>query len=155
MSTPEQVSFAVLIAALVNELGFDGADSEDEDFFRFTIGEMPFTIFRKGAMVMCYSALGTMPNDPEEAASLSAMLLSANALFRGTGEACIGVTAEDGTITLCWQSRMRGLSEGDFLGAVENFVKLADYWTDRIANLEKPGAGDTPAFTAPMFMNLA
>ncbi len=134
MSTPDHVSFAALTAALAKELGFEDAVSAEEDYFRFEVGDVPITIFRNGAAVMLYSALGALPADEEEAAAVSAMLLHANALYRGTGEACLGVTAEDKLVTLCWQTRMGGLAEGDFLISVENFIKLADYWADKIAN---------------------
>jgi hypothetical protein len=139
MTAPEQVSFAVLTEALAKELGFPEAVSEEEDFFHFEKDGIPVTIFRKGTKVMFYSAVGVMPADPEKRAGLSAVLLNANALYRETGEAALGVLAEEDIVTLCWLAPLDGLSVGEFLVSVENYLLLAEQWAKRIAEYTPPG----------------
>jgi hypothetical protein len=145
MPTPEQVSFSVLTAALAKELGFPDAVSDEDDYFYFEKEAIPVTIFRKGAKVMLYSSVGAMPTEAAAKAVLSAVLLNANALYRETGEAVLGVPVEDNIVTLCWLAPLDGLPEGDFLRSVENFLTLATYWTGRIAEFVPAAEGETLA----------
>lgn len=153
MPTPDHVSFATLTSALGKELGFDEAVASEDGFFRLEIDGLPVTIFRREGAISLYSAVGSLPLDAEEAAKIGAMLLHANALFRGTGEACLGVAAEDNTVTLCWQTRMQGLGEGDFVQSFENFLRLAVYWAERVKNPDdtpEEAAPDVPLTVGPM-----
>jgi hypothetical protein len=149
MST-EQIAFDALTRALAKAIGLPEAVPSADGIFRLEIDGTLLSVVRDHGSIVMYAALGTLPQDHARAEAARAMLLSANVLFRGTGGATLGAAPEDGTVSLCWQSFMPALSEGDFITAVEHFLTLADHWAKRLENPsafaenEEPGAAHAP-----------
>ena len=150
MSTVDTSAFAALTAALAKEIGIPDAAPSSDGIFRLEVGGIPLSCIRQGASILLYSSLGNLPADPAQAEAARILLLSANVLFRGTGGASLGVAPEDGMVTLCWKSPMQGMSEGEFVASVEDFLNLADNWAKRLENVEAAPAAKAEQALPPV-----
>jgi hypothetical protein len=69
----------------------------------------------------------------DERSGLAAEMLDANALWRGTGGATLGVQRETRLAFLSFAIPMQGLEAGAFERRIDGFVAVAMNWADRIA----------------------
>ena len=146
MSSSQETTFSLLIAALGKAAGVEGIAPGEGGVCRMEVGERPLSIIRQGDSALLYTALGALPGDDAAAARVRAELLSANVLYRGTYGACLGVAPEDGMITVCYQTPMHSVTGEGFALLVENFINLADMWEKRLAGIaageERPAPVD-------------
>jgi hypothetical protein len=132
MSQTNETTFAYLIAALGKAAGVADLAAPDDAIVRMEVDGQPVSIIRQGETAILYCSPGVLPADANTAERVRTLLLSANVLYRGTHGACLGLSPEDGIISLCYQFPLHGVTEGAFVSAVENYLALAEHWVKRL-----------------------
>lgn len=83
-----------------------------------------------GRAMVLTAPLGEVGQD--ERADLGVDMLDANALWRGTGGATLGLDHASGLAVLAQAVPLPGLEVGAFEERVDDFVETARFWLDRV-----------------------
>jgi hypothetical protein len=75
-----------------------------------------------------------------ERPELAADMLDANALWRGTDGATLGIDRASGLAVLSQAVPLTGLELGDFEGRIDAFIATAEFWLDRVASKDDVSA---------------
>ncbi len=81
-------------------------------------------------LLFVYSNLGDLPENSRE--SFYEMLLCANCLYRETQGGVLGVDKDASIVVYSYQIPVRALDELKFERIIENFVNMAEFWTEKI-----------------------
>ncbi len=129
----------------------DVADGRAE----FTVDGVPyvFTADGDGAAVFVYAVLGALPDDAAAKARMFEELLHAQFCFAESGGFSFGADPEDTFVLLQALVDTERYHELAFVALVDKFVKTANVWARRLANLQAeppaPADGDETAPAAP------
>jgi hypothetical protein len=75
-----------------------------------------------------------------ERPELATDMLDANALWRGTNGATLGIDRASGLAVLSQAVPLTGLELGDFEGRIDAFIATAEFWLDRVASKDDVSA---------------
>ena len=128
----------------VVDLPFDGIGSPAE----FTLDGVPVTVSSevRGAAedVVLHARLGAVPQARE--LEVYRILLEANVLWSGTGDATLGVNSATREAVLCFRNPADRLSGDSFAALLDAFIEVAANWRNLLeAANEAAETGGEPA----------
>lgn len=128
------MDFAELVRALGKEAGFE-LSQEPVSPVRFKVGGVGVVISRERRegqdSIVLHSELGEVPAERE--VEVYRVLLEANLMWSGTGEATIGVNSATRQAVVCYRLETKDLEGPAFVAVVAAFVQLAGGWREVVA----------------------
>jgi Tir chaperone protein (CesT) family len=139
-------NFVELIRALGSEAGLK-VEWEPVSPVEFAVDGLPVVVSldrRSGAdAIVLYSELGEVPAERE--LEVYRVLLEANVMWSGTGDATLAVNSATKRALLCYRIALKDLDGPGFNAVVSAFVELARGWRDFIAAaVEEISAAQAP-----------
>lgn len=77
-----------------------------------------------------FMELGTLPEESRQ--QMSADILDANVMYRGTGGCVLGVDALSKKLTICFDERLAGTDQPRFENLLHGFLNNAQAWRQKI-----------------------
>lgn len=133
-----------LLKAFGQSIGMPDLKMDEENRCNLLFDDMAvsFELSEKQNSMYIYSQVAALTTDERD--KVSAALLDANYVFRGTGGAAFGVEQETGSVVLIREERLEGFQLSQFEPIVETFVNLVEDWQQKLQELLMGNGGAKP-----------
>lgn len=128
-------TFAGLIDTFGRSIGLDGAAPDAEGYCAMSFDELVvhFQYDSEDNSLTLFSRIGIADEDRLE--GIYAMLLAANMFWQGTKGATLSVEPEGQMVFIADRRDVAYLSDASFREWLGAFVNIAEYWSDRLADV--------------------